>query len=141
MGYRGKVEQQQQARALRAQNMTLAAIAAELGVRKSSVTDSHMVELSCAWLRRFFVVDESRLRLRVYLHEGLDIETAERHWSEITKIPRSQFRRPHRAAADPTIRRNKHEHGCVYVSYSCSATHREIMGLVRALLSSQAIPG
>jgi hypothetical protein len=104
-------------------------------------TDPRMVELFCAWLRRFFTVDESRLRVRVYLHEGLDIEQAERHWSETTKIPRSQFRQPYRAAANPTIRRNKHEHGCVYVSYGCSTTHREIMGLVRALLSSQAIPG
>ena len=39
------------------------------------------------------------------------------------------------------IRRNKHEHGCAYVVYSCSRTHREVMGLVRALLSSDAIPG
>jgi hypothetical protein len=27
------------------------------------------------------------------------------------------------------------------VGYSCSRTHREIMGLVRALLSSSALPG
>ena len=56
-------------------------------------------------------------------------------------IPRSQFRQPYRAVADPSIRRNKHEFGCVYVGYSCSTTHRRIMGLVRALLSSSAIPG
>ena len=49
--------------------------------------------------------------------------------------------RPYRAKADPSIRRNKHEHGCVYVGYCCSRTHREVMGLVRALLTSGAIPG
>ena len=62
-------------------------------------------------------------------------------WSEVTGVPRSQFRAPYRAKADPTIRRTKHEHGCVYVDYCCSRTHREVMGLVRALLSSGAIPG
>ena len=216
MGYRGKLEAQEQARRLRAENMTLADIAATLGVSKSSVsvwvrdvpftpskrrygpqrrphpahaaklrqieelnelailrigtlgeqaflaagvalyagegaktdgmvnfanTDAGMVAFFCAWLRRFFVIDESRLRVTVYLHEGLDLDAAERHWSELTGIPRRQFRAPYRAVADPTIRRTKHEFGCVYVRYSCSTTHRSIMGLIRALLSSQALSG
>ena len=215
MGYRGKVEAQEKARLLRAENRTLQDIADILGVSKSSVslwvrdidveirrkqpvarrpnalhtvkleqinvsdltartrignvsdqaflvagaalyagegskgdgrvsfanTDDQMVRFFCAWLRRFFVVDEKRLRVRVYLHEGLDLDAAEQHWSVTTGIPRDQFGAPYRAAADPSIRRNKHEFGCVYVGYSCSRTHREIMGLIRALLGSVAIPG
>lgn len=111
------------------------------GEVKFANTDSEMVVLFCAWLRRFFDIDESRLRVRIYLHEGLDLDAAERFWSEITGVPREQFRSPYRAKADPTIRLTKHQHGCVYVRYACSRTHREIMGLVRALLSSFAIPG
>jgi hypothetical protein len=215
MGYRGKLREQEQARALRAQGKTLLEIATELGVSKSSAslwvrdvpftptsrrrgprkthpasrakqaqiedldldgrhligtlsadaflaagialyagegakgdgkvlfanTDARMVRFFCAWLRRFFDVDESRLRVRVYLHEGLDLDAAEHHWSQVTHVPRSQFRRPYRARADPSIRRSKHEHGCVYVYYCCSTTHRRIMGLVRALLICDAIPG
>jgi transcriptional regulator with XRE-family HTH domain len=38
MGYRGKIEQQEQARVLRAQNLTPADIATRLGVSKSSVS-------------------------------------------------------------------------------------------------------
>ncbi len=38
MGYRGKVAAQEQARAMRARNMTLQDIATELGVAKSSVS-------------------------------------------------------------------------------------------------------
>lgn len=216
MGYRGKIEQQEQARVLRAQNLTLADIATRLGVSKSSVslwvrdvpftpskrrhgaqrrphpqrvaklaeiealdaegrarvgllstdaffaagvalyagegaktdgcvkfanTDSEMTRFFCAWLRQFFKIDETRLRVSVYLHEGLNLEAAEEHWSVVTGVPRSQFAKPYRAVADPTIRRNKHEHGCAYVVYSCSSTHRAVMGCVRALLSSDAIPG
>jgi hypothetical protein len=215
VGYRGKLESQEKARALRAEGRTLADIASVLGVAKSSVslwvrdieievrrgapvsrrphrqhvaklaeiascdaagverigalseeaflaagvalyagegakrdgkvnfanTDATMMRLFCVWLRRFFTIDESRLRARVYLHEGLDLDAAEAFWSEVTGVPRSQFNRPYRAKADPTIRRTKHVHGCAYVDYCCSRTHREIMGLVRALLSSEAIPG
>lgn len=104
-------------------------------------TDPRMITLHCAWLRRFFDIDESRLRVRVYLHEGLDLESAEEFWSQVTGVPRIQFHVPYRAVADPSIRRNKHEHGCASVVYSCTHTHRQIMGLVRALLSSDAIPG
>jgi predicted transcriptional regulator len=38
MGYRGKVEEQEEARRLRAQHLTLADIASKLGVAKSSVS-------------------------------------------------------------------------------------------------------
>ncbi len=216
MGYRGKVQEQEEARRLRAQNLTIIQIADQLGVSKSSVsiwvrdvpftpskrrygpqarwhpwkeqrlreiaethragferigtlteeaflaagvalyagegaktdgkirfanTDAGMVVFFCAWFRRFFDVDESRLRVRVYLHEGLDLDVAEAFWSEVTGIPRAQFGKPYRAVPDATIRRNKHEMGCVYVDYSSTRVHREIMGLVRALLSLDAIPG
>jgi hypothetical protein len=216
VGYRGKVKEQEKARALRAQNRTLADIAHTLGVSKSSVslwvrdvpftpslrlrgphrhphpaheaklrqieelnregrkrigtlsdgaflasgvalyagegakgdgtvqfanTDPAMIRFFCAWLHRFFDVDPSRLRLRVYLHQGLDLEGTEAFWSKLTGVPREQFRQAHRAVPDASIRHNKHEHGCAYVYYCCSTTHRQIMGLVRALLSTDAIPG
>jgi hypothetical protein len=170
MGYRGKVELQEKARLMRAEGRTLLDIATTLGVERIGVlseqafltaglalyagegsktgnevnfanTDATMVAFYCAWLRRFFRVDESRLRARVYLHEGLDLDAAEAFWSATTGVPREQFRGPYRAKADPSIRRTKHEHGCVYVRYCCSHTLREILGLIRALLSSEAIPG
>jgi hypothetical protein len=104
-------------------------------------SDPRMVAFFCAWLRHFFEIDESRLRIRLYLHEGLDLLAAMAHWSAVTGIPESQFGKPYRAVPDPSIRHAKHVHGCVSVGYSCSATHRSIMGLVGALLSDAAVPG
>jgi transcriptional regulator with XRE-family HTH domain len=104
-------------------------------------TNAEMVGFFCAWLRRFFDIDERRLRVRLYLHQGLDIDIANAFWSSVTAIPIAQFRTPYRADPDPSRRHNKHAHGCVYVSYSCSRTHRAVLGLVRALLRSAAIPG
>ncbi len=105
-------------------------------------SDPRMIAFFCAWLRRFFEIDESRLRMRLYLHQGLDITSAEAFWAELTGIPVGQFHRPYRAVADPTIRTNKHEMGCPSVQYCCSRTHRAVMGLVHALLSCDAVlPG
>ncbi len=86
-------------------------------------------------------VDESRLRVQLYLHEGLDLAAAVAYWAAVTGIPASQFGKPYRATPDASIRHAKHVHGCVTVGYSCSATHRTVMGLVHALLSGAAIPG
>lgn len=104
-------------------------------------TDHRMISFFCSWLRRFFAVDESRLRLKLYLHEGLDLDAAKTFWSELTGIPTSQFGKPYRAVPDAGIRNSKHLLGCATVTYSCSRTHRQIMGLCRALLTSAVIPG
>ncbi|HWM21534.1 MAG TPA: hypothetical protein VNO51_17705 [Ilumatobacteraceae bacterium] len=216
MGYGGKLLEQQRARQLRAEAWTLADIATELSVSKSSVslwvrdvefvpnprrrtrpprvsslhfrkieeieradaaaiecvgrmndrelylvgvalylgegfkrdgqvgmanTDPSVLRLFLTWLRRCFSIDESRLRVRLYLHEGLDLDAAELFWSDLLEIPRSQFRAPYRAVADPTRRRSKHVYGCPAVTYCHSTTHRSVMGLVRALSSTVALPG
>jgi hypothetical protein len=104
-------------------------------------SDPRMIVFFCSWLRRFFEIDESRLRVHLYLHQGLDLAASVAYWSALTGIPPAQFLKPYRAVADPSIRHAKHVHGCVSIGYSCSATHRSIMGLVAALLDDVAIPG
>jgi transcriptional regulator with XRE-family HTH domain len=216
MGYAGKVHEQQRARELRAQSWTLAEIASELGVSRSSVslwvrdvpftprprspsmvrrpsrlqlrkraeiarcdaeavatigplddrtllvagaalywgegfkrdgmvglanTDPAVLLFFVTWLRRCFGVDEHRLRVRLYLHEGLDLETATAYWSELLRIPVPQFGTPYRAAANATRRSTKHPYGCPAVRCSDSLLHRRVMGLVRALSCLPAFPG
>jgi hypothetical protein len=104
-------------------------------------SDPRMVLFHVSWLRRFFAVDESRLRVRVYLHRGLDLDEAERLWADMTQIPRSQFGKAYRAESDSSIRSRKHPLGCASVTYSCSRTHRSIMGMIDALLSFEILPG
>lgn len=103
--------------------------------------DPRMIRLFCVWLRHFFDVDESRLRVALYLHEGLDLEESMAYWSSVTGIAVDQFTKPYRAVPDPTIRTAKHIHGCPRVGYSCSHTHRSVMGLVGALLTCDGLPG
>ena len=154
MGYGGKIDEQRRARALRAQSLTLADIAAELGVAKSSVStwvrdvdfepssprrtarrrhpnklqrakaaeierlcvegiervgkltereflmaglglyagdgaksggsvkfcepNPAIVGFFCDWLRTFFDIDESRMRVRLYLHDDLPLRAQKR---------------------------------------------------------------
>jgi hypothetical protein len=104
-------------------------------------TDESMIRFFCDWFRTFFDVDEQRLRVKVYLHRGLDLDAAEQHWSEVTAAPREQFTKPYRAVADPSVRTAKHIFGCCYVNYSDARAHRTIIGMMRALLSSGSYSG
>ncbi|MBV9934556.1 MAG: hypothetical protein JO367_09665 [Actinobacteria bacterium] len=108
---------------------------------KFTNSDPRMIVFFCAWFRRFFEVDESRLRIHLYLHEGLDLEAANAFWSRLTGIPETQFHKPYRAKPDPSMRQSKHPMGCPAVEYSCAETHRRVMGLVHALLGFTPIPG
>lgn len=211
MGYRGKLHEQEAARTLRAEGLTMPEIALELGVSKGSVSlwtrdvpfdprprrlpvrngpnrleqakaaeiaamrdhgrasigslndrdvfiaglalyagegakrdgavslansNPRIVSFFCQWLRMCFEIDESRLRVALYLHEGLDLAAAVEHWSGVTSVPATQFTKPYRAVPDAGIRHNKHVHGCATVRYCCSRTHRTIMGQLDALLTS-----
>ena len=219
MGYRGKVEEQIRARDLRARSWTLADIAAELGVAKSSVSrwvrdvdfvpnprrtarnrrpnklqrakaaeierfreegrerfatltdeeffaaglglyagdgskkggsvafansDPALVSFVCAWLRTFFDIDESRLRVQLYLHADLDLEAANAHWSGVTGVPVAQFHKPYRAVVDETRRHSRHLFGCCHVRYASRHTLRRMLGMMEALVlvpSNPSIPG
>jgi transposase len=111
------------------------------GVVGMANTDPRALSLFTAWLRHFFPINESRLRVWLYLHEGLDLAAAQAYWSALLDIPLAQFGKPYRAVPDPTIRRAKHPMGCPRVAYASTSIHRSVMGLVTALLASEARSG
>jgi transcriptional regulator with XRE-family HTH domain len=104
-------------------------------------TDPRLIWIFVTWLRRFFTVDESKWRVKLYLHEGLDLAAAMAFWERLTGIPRTQFTKPYRAVADRSIRRSKHVMGCPGIVYHSSLMFRRVMGLVAAVSSFNAIPG
>ena len=105
-------------------------------------SDPRMIAVFVEWMRRCFAVETDDFRLRLYLHEGLDLDAANRFWSELTGIPVAHFRKPYRAVPDPSIRRTKHPMGCAGIGVTSTRLHRRVMGLVDALLSSPlCIPG
>ena len=109
-----------------------------------SNSNPELIRFFCCWFRSFFVVDETRLRIHLYLHEDLDLEAAEGFWSSVCGIPRSQFHKTYRARADPTMRTNRHINGCCHVRYGSTAALREIRGMMEGLVllaSRPILPG
>jgi transcriptional regulator with XRE-family HTH domain len=104
-------------------------------------TNPEIVGFFLTWLRTFFDIDEARVRMRIYLHIEQDLAAATAFWSDFLDVPVIQFGKPQIVDRVATVRHSKHKNGCVYLNYSCTRTHREVMGLVRALLSSRDLRG
>jgi hypothetical protein len=102
-------------------------------------TNPLLVRAFCRWLRALFEVEESKFRVQLYLHQGLDLATAVEFWSRTTGIPETQFYRPYRAVPDPSIRRTKHPFGCAKVRYLSSLVHRHVVGLVAAVVETARV--
>jgi hypothetical protein len=104
-------------------------------------TDPALLDLYMRWIRYFFEIDEGRLRGSLYLHRGLDVVAATRYWSDRLDLPVDQFIKPQIVDRVARRKQSKHVNGCMTVRYSCARTHRQVMGVVRALLSSDVFPG
>ena len=105
-------------------------------------SDPRMILFFVTWLRRFFPIEEPRLRLRSTSTRASIWTPRTAFWSALTGIPVAQFGQPYRAVPDPSIRRAKHVMGCPRVRYHCAEVHRGVMGLTDALLTcTDAFPG
>ncbi len=103
-------------------------------------SNPELVRFFCAWFRRFFDVDEGRLRINLYLHADLDLTAAEKYWAEATDIPRAQFTSAYRAVVDDTMRSNRHLFGCCHVRYHSAAHLRAVIGLIDGLVLVSSVP-
>ncbi len=104
-------------------------------------TNPALLRILLVWLRSHFDIDETRLRCKLYLHEGLDLAEATTSWSMLTGIPVEQFSAPYRATADQSRRGSKHVFGCATVMYSCTLTHRRLLAMIEAISSVPSLPG
>jgi transcriptional regulator with XRE-family HTH domain len=104
-------------------------------------TNPAYLRLFVTWLRRYFDIDEQRVRGKIYLHQGRDIDAATRFWSSVLDVPVEQFTKPYRAVVDPTRRLTKHELGCATVRYSCSHTLRRLLAMIEAVSFPFSGPG
>lgn len=104
-------------------------------------SDPVLMRVFVTWFRRAFDLDESRLRVKMYLHADLDLDAAVAHWSALLGVPPSQFNKPYRAVADATMRHNRHVMGCVSIVYHSRSIHRRVMAMIAAVGSSVDLPG
>jgi len=65
------------------------------GMVRISNSDPKIITLSMVFFRKICEVPEDKFRGRLYIHSHFKIKKAEKFWSDLTKIPLSQFHKTH----------------------------------------------
>lgn len=99
--------------------------------RKSFValtnTDPKVLLYYVKWLRKYFEIDEGRLRGRLYIWKDSNEIVAKRFWSELLGIPVEQFTKSYISKSKPKIRKRRHEYGVCRVSYGSAKIFNDII--------------
>jgi hypothetical protein len=89
-------------------------------------TDPNVLSYYVIWLRKYFIIDERKLKGRLYIWKDLDENNAKNYWSKKLKIPISQFTKSYISKSVPKIRKRRHEYGVCRVSYGSKKMFSEI---------------
>ncbi len=97
-------------------------------------SDPTLIKLFLNLLRKGFMIDETKLRALIHLHEYHNELQQKAFWSDVTKIPLSQFSRSY---LKPHTGKNKRANypGCLAVYYYDSKVAKELSAIYNAFTS------
>jgi len=96
-------------------------------------TDPLMAKLFITLLRESYILDENKFRIRVHLHHYHNEAKVKKFWSDLLKVPLSQFGKIYRKKRGENKIYRKNEAGICFVRYNSMALKEEIMFYARNL--------
>ncbi len=100
---------------------------------KFANTDPDVHHLFITLLRKCFRPDESKFRVHIYVHHYHSIKECKKFWSELLKVPQTQFWKVYIKKRSTTKRFRKNFMGICFVYHSDSKLRKEIMELAHQL--------
>ena len=101
-------------------------------------TDPRLSYLFLTLLRRTFTLDESRLRIRLHLHEYHDQAKAIAYWSKLLDIPASQFQSIYVKKRNPSRKFRQNFMGICFIKYGDSQMRRKVLSYAYAIQAQLA---
>lgn len=82
-------------------------------------SDPKMIALFLRFLREVCHVDENRIKILLYSHDGALVNEQLNYWSNLLTIPISNFSKPYIAKTDKTLeKKRKMQYGLVHLRYA-----------------------
>lgn len=94
---------------------------------KFANTDPRLVLLFVKLLRRCYLIDESKLRVKLHLHWYHDIKKTKKFWSDLLQIDEKRFTKTYLKKRSKSKRFRKNYAGICFVIYSSVDLRWEIM--------------
>jgi len=90
-------------------------------------TDVKILKYFISWLRKYFDVDEKRIKCRLYIWSSLSDKKAKEFWSKELNVPINQFTKSYISKSKPNVRKIRHENGVCRISYGSIKIFKEII--------------
>lgn len=90
-------------------------------------TDPKILFYFISWLRKYYKVDETRIKCRLYLWNDSQETSARKFWSKLLSIPLNQFTKSCISKNSSTFRKKKHIYGVCRVSYGSKKVFTDII--------------
>ncbi|MDQ5968896.1 MAG: hypothetical protein QG579_53 [Patescibacteria group bacterium] len=97
-------------------------------------SDPKMISTFLGLLRSGFDVDESKFRVCIHLHHYHDKNKQLEFWSNITRIPKSQFMKPFMKKNSGLYKKEGYA-GCISIRYYDISLKRKLMSIFKELVS------
>lgn len=94
-------------------------------------TNFKVLQYFVSWFRKYFDVEEKRLKCRLYIWKDLDELKAKQFWSKKLNIPLNQFAKSYLSNSIAKVRKKRHEFGVCRVSYGSKKIMSEIMSGIK----------
>jgi len=96
-----------------------------------SNTDPKAIKFMVHWFRDICKVPKEKFCASIYLHDNLDEKKAKKFWSNLIRIPLSQFRKSYIVKNNPhRLRKVRHIYGVLRITVNDINLHRKIMGWI-----------
>lgn len=102
-------------------------------------TDPKMIKLFASLMRKCYVIDEKRFRVRLYLHYYHHIKKVRRFWSKLLDIPTVQFNKVYIKKRSKTKRFRKNFMGICFLKYSDSRIRKELLMLTEQIYGNYCL--
>ena len=89
-------------------------------------TNPEILNYFVTWLRKYFKINEQKLKCRLYLWDFLNESKAKLFWSRKLNIPLNQFTKTYFSKSKPNVRKIKHENGVCRISYGSTDIFKQI---------------
>ena len=90
-------------------------------------SNPNIMKYFIVWLRKYFEIDEKRIKCRLYIWKNIDENQAKKFWSKTLNVPIKNFTKSYISKGQPKIRKKRHNHGICRVCYSSTPLCKEIM--------------
>ena len=103
-----------------------------------SNSDPEVINFWIFWLRKIIRVKREKIIVYIHLYKDMNIEKELSFWSKITKLPRTNFRKPYvKKATTKKINHWSHGHGTCNISVGDVKLKHRIMASIRIILENR----